>query len=85
MRGRQGQAAFHHPLASVLQRDRKAVHRDVRALRAIGRLVLRKEIKPRAGAGSTVICRSKPFSVSGRGLIPLKHPTVRSPRAWALW
>ena len=33
-------------LAAVLQRDRKAVHRDVQALHAVGMLLLRKEPNP---------------------------------------
>ena len=55
-------------LAAVLQRDRKAVHRDVQALHSVGMLLLRKEPNPGHGQVQVVISGGRSFSTSGRGL-----------------
>ncbi len=50
-------------LAAVLQRDRKAVHRDVQALHAVGMLLLRKEPKPGHGQVQVVTAAASRFQL----------------------
>jgi predicted transcriptional regulator len=50
-------------LASVLQRDRKAVHRDVQALHAVGMLVLQKEVNPGHGQVQMVSAAASRFQL----------------------
>jgi predicted transcriptional regulator len=50
-------------LAAVLRRDRKAVHRDVQALHAVGMLLLRKETNPGHGQVQVVKAAAKRFQL----------------------
>jgi predicted transcriptional regulator len=50
-------------LAAVLQRDRKAVHRDVQALHSIGMLLLRKEPNPGHGQVQVVTAAASRFQL----------------------
>ena len=50
-------------LAAVLRRDRKAVHRDVQALHAVGMLLLRKEPNPGHGQVQVVKAAAKRFQL----------------------
>jgi predicted transcriptional regulator len=50
-------------LAAVLQRDRKAVHRDVQALHAVGMLLLRKEPNPGHGQVQVVTAAATRFQL----------------------
>jgi predicted transcriptional regulator len=48
-------------LAAVLQRDRRAVHRDVQALHAVGMLLLRRESNPGHGQVQLVTAAASRF------------------------
>jgi predicted transcriptional regulator len=50
-------------LAAVLQRDRKAVHRDVQALHSVGMLLLRKEPNPGHGQVQVVMAAAGRFQL----------------------
>jgi predicted transcriptional regulator len=50
-------------LAAVLQRDRKAVHRDVQALHSVGMLLLRKEPNPGHGQVQVVTAAASRFQL----------------------
>ena len=50
-------------LAAVLQRDRKAVHRDVQALHSVGMLLLRKEPNPGHGQVQVVTAAAGRFQL----------------------
>jgi predicted transcriptional regulator len=50
-------------LAAALQRDRKAVHRDVQALHAVGMLLLRKESNPGHGQVQLVTAAASRFQL----------------------
>ena len=50
-------------LAAVLQRDRKAVHRDVQALHAVGMLLLRREPNPGHGQVQLVTAAASRFQL----------------------
>jgi predicted transcriptional regulator len=50
-------------LAAVLERDRKAVHRDVQALHAVGMLLLRRESNPGHGQVQVVTAAAGRFQL----------------------
>jgi predicted transcriptional regulator len=50
-------------LAAVLRRDRKAVHRDVQALHAVGMLLLRRETNPGHGQVQVVTAAASRFQL----------------------
>jgi predicted transcriptional regulator len=50
-------------LAVALQRDRKAVHRDVQALHSVGMLLLRKESNPGHGQVQVVTAAASRFQL----------------------